>query len=255
MGKMNLGRCKGLIRGTRVDAAVILLAGLLPLFWFRGSLIAGMDLPWPLSSPSYLVRSAASTWNPALCLGTADVSFRSALYFVISLGLHKLGFSLLATEKFWFVFWFAGAGLSMYFLIRALVPGNRLAALGGALFYMFNPYVMVVRLYELNLWLFFYALAPAVLALFATSIRTGRKLHVAGFLLASLLNNFLSFIRPRPYPSFRSRLSHLEAAATKIYAILKWYWDTKKTPKVIPSEKVPLHMISLSERKQREPTQ
>jgi len=187
MGKMNLGRCKGLIRGTRVDAAVILLAGLLPLFWFRGSLIAGMDLPWPLSSPSYLVRSAASTWNPALCLGTADVSFRSALYFVISLGLHKLGFSLLATEKFWFVFWFAGAGLSMYFLIRALVPGNRLAALGGALFYMFNPYVMVVRLYELNLWLFFYALAPAVLALFATSIRTGRKLHVAGFLLASLL--------------------------------------------------------------------
>jgi len=185
--KVNFERLKGLAGSTWFDLAVVFLVGLLPIFWFRGSLIAGVDLPWPLASPQYLVKTAASGWNPSLCLGTADVSFRSAVYFLAGLSLSKLGLNGVTAEKLCFIFCFAGAGLSMYALLRVLVPGRRLAALGAALFYMLNPYTMVVRWYELNLWIFFYTLIPLLLAMFALSLRTGRKMHMAGFLLVSLL--------------------------------------------------------------------
>jgi hypothetical protein len=172
---------------TWFDLAIVFLVGLLPLTWFRGSLIAGWDLPWPICDPAYVARTATSAWNPALCLGAPDIYVRALPYFVGSMFLGKLGLSSLTVEKLWFIFWFAGGGLSMYFLIRVLVPGRRLAAVSGALFYMLNPFTMMVRWHEMNLWLFYYALVPLLLALFALSIRSGRKGYVAAFLAAAVL--------------------------------------------------------------------
>jgi|GEM_PF-2697718 len=172
---------------TWFDVALISAVGLLPLTWFRGSVIAGWDLPWPVLDPGYVTKTAVSTWNPALCLGAPDIYVRALPYFLGSAVLRKVGFSPLATEMLWFFFWFAGAGLSMYLLIRVLLPGRRLAAVTGALFYMLNPFAMMVRWHELNLWLFFYTLAPLMLALFILCIRSGRRGYFAAFLLAAFL--------------------------------------------------------------------
>ena len=177
----------GAANSTWLDVVVICLIGLLPLAWFRGSLIAGMDLPFPLAPAHQLMRESASLWDPAVNLGAASPSFRLAAYGVMNSSLCWLGFSAVAAEKVFFVLWFAGAGLSMYFLIRVLLPHRRLAALTGALFYMLNPYTMLVRWYELNLWQFFYAFIPLLLALFVLVIRTGRLRYVGFFLLASLV--------------------------------------------------------------------
>jgi hypothetical protein len=185
------GRVWPLVRkithNTWFDVAIICLVGLLPLTWFRGSLIAGMDLPFPLAPANQLMWESSSLWNPAVNLGAASPSFRLATYGMMNSTLHWFGFSAVGVEKIFFVFWFAGAGLSAYFLIRVLLPDRRLAAVMGALFYMLNPYTMFVRWYELNFWQFFYALIPLMLALFILVIRTGRLRYVAFFLLASLL--------------------------------------------------------------------
>ncbi len=172
---------------TWFDVVIICLVGLLPLTWFRGSLIAGMDLPFPLAPTHQLMWESTSAWIPAMNLGAAGPAFRIATYCMMNSTLHWFGFSAVGVEKILFVFWFAGAGLSAYFLIRILVPNRRLAAVMGALFYMLNPYAMFVRWYELNFWPFFYALIPLMLALFILVIRTGRLRYVGFFLLASLL--------------------------------------------------------------------
>lgn len=71
------------------------------------------------------------------------------------------------------------------------------------------------------------------------------------FLLASVLNNLASFIRPRPYSSFRARLSHMEAAAAKILAIPAWYRYAKNVPRVVPQE-VRMLVSSVGERASEE---
>jgi hypothetical protein len=180
-------RLKRFLNTTWSDVALIFLAGLLPLTWFRGSLISAMDLPWPMLSPQHVAKAALSTWNPGLCLGAQDISYRQSVYLLGNLSLSKLGLSGLTIEKLWFVFWFAGAGLSAYFLIRVLVPRHRIAAVVGGLFYMLNPFAMQVRWYELNLLPFYYALIPLLLAFFVLLIRTGRLRYMAGFLIAAVL--------------------------------------------------------------------
>jgi hypothetical protein len=182
-------RCslKKLTATTWFDVVFICIMGLLPLTWFRGSLIAGMDLPFPLAPAHQLMRESASAWAPAINLGATGPAFRIITYCMMDSTLRWFGFSAVGAEKVFFVFWFAGAGLSAYFLIRVILPDRRLAAVLGALFYMLDPYTMFVRWYELNLWLFFYAMIPSMLALFILVIRTGRLRYVGFFLLASLL--------------------------------------------------------------------
>ncbi|MDD5668390.1 MAG: hypothetical protein PHS26_13965, partial [Actinomycetota bacterium] len=169
------------------DVILISLAGLLPLTWFRGALIAGWDLPWPIGDPQYLMKASMSTWNPSVCLGAPDPSFRVGVYLAGNLGLDGIGLSGQGAEMLWFVLLFAGTGLSAYALIRVLYPGHRLAAVTGALFYMFNPYYMIVRWGALNLWPFFYAFLPLMLALFILLIRSGRLRYLIAFLLVGVV--------------------------------------------------------------------
>jgi hypothetical protein len=187
MGKKSWEYLKAFAKTTYFDLALIFMIGLLPLTWFRGAVIAGMDLPWPMLNAQYVAKTAFYVWNPTQCLGAQDIYSRPLTYFLGNFGLSKLGLSTLTIDKLWFVFWFAGAGLSAYFLIRVLVPRHRLAAVIGALFYMLNPFTMIVRWHELNLWLFFYAMVPLLWAFFALLIRTGKLRYLAGFLVAALL--------------------------------------------------------------------
>ncbi len=152
----------------------IIWAGLLPLTWFRGSLIAGLDLPWHLARPGYLLLTALSMWNPLGALGDPGLNFRFLPYALINWVLYVLGLSPIAIEQFFFVLWFMGAGLSAYSMVRCILPESRGAALIGGLFYMFNPYTMAVRWYELNFWNFFYAFAPLAMALWIKGLSTLR---------------------------------------------------------------------------------
>ncbi len=49
--------------------AIIFLVGLLPLTWLRGSVIAGMDYPYPLTDPGTLLAETLSTWGNGVGLG------------------------------------------------------------------------------------------------------------------------------------------------------------------------------------------
>lgn len=53
-------------------------------------------------------------------------------------------------------------------------------------------------------------------------LRKNAGLSGATFFAASLLNNVLMFLRPRPYPSWSARWSHMQAARAKCAGWLQW---------------------------------
>lgn len=171
----------------KFDVLLLLLLGLLPLTWFRGKIIAGGDFTFPIADPEVLLKESISMWNPTLALGIRSSTFRLLPYTLTNCLLRKIGFNAMHMDILLFVFWFTGAGLSTYCLIMTIFKGERIKATLGALFYMFNPYSMVVRWYELNFWQFFYAFMPLVLAFFIRIIRTKRLIDIFKFLLATLL--------------------------------------------------------------------
>lgn len=64
----------------------------------------------------------------------------------------------------------------MYFLISTLLPGRRIGAIAGGLFYMMNPYSLVYIWGQLSGFVFAYAFQPLLLALFIRGLESKRQL-------------------------------------------------------------------------------
>ena len=173
----------------RIPPAVglIILLGLLPLTWFRGqNLISGGDFGMPLDWGKYR-RVMGCTWDETISLGSPDFRQVALLipYGLLGAGLESVGFSLVAIEKIFFVVWFAGAGLSFYYLTGVLGM-RRLGRLAAALFYMFNPFSLVI-IWRVSHGLIQmpYAFAPLVLGLYLGGLK-GQK-GARYLILANLL--------------------------------------------------------------------
>lgn len=129
-----------------VGLFILGLFSLIPLFWFRGDhLIGGGDHS---SAINYvrLLKSLDSSWSNDLNTGRLENYLMTHVpYSLIYIPLDQIGVSVLLQEKVWFILSLLVPGFFMYcFLWRFL--GDKIpfpVRVVSALFYMFNPFVMI----------------------------------------------------------------------------------------------------------------
>ena len=173
-----------------IDIALILAVGLLSITWFRGDFIikAGDTFfsPRPLNDLSRSIY----IWEPNLATGfpyyTGYLAILPYKFFMAFLEL--IGISIVPSQKILTYLLFTASGLSMYLLSSSLNPlkKRRIAALASSLFYMLNPFALIV-------WgtsplpsglIFAYISFPLVLWLFIKGVNS--QLKVENVFLASV---------------------------------------------------------------------
>lgn len=182
------------------DIILILLLGLLSLTWFRGNnLISGGDMGLPLDRLKYL-RLMLSSWDETFSMGLATPrQLASLIPYALWGGITQvLGFSTIFWEKSLFYIWFAGAGLSMYYLCRVLGM-SRVGRLAASIFYMFNPFsLIIIWLVSHGLIQMPYAFAPLVLGVFIEGLKgRGGLKHIIVANLAWLFLTGSAYANPR----------------------------------------------------------
>lgn len=156
--------------------AVIMLLGMTALTWFRGdhSAVAGYDFATSLKPIDDLTRSLY-LWDERLYAGSPSVLTAGTLpYFLVQYLLEQIAGSLYRGQMIFFTLVLLLPGLGMYwFLLRAFYDSpERLAiAFFGAVFYMFNTFVVVKWNRGEILTLFSYGLIPVYLALADRGLR------------------------------------------------------------------------------------
>lgn len=165
-----------------LDIVLILLLGLLSLTWFRGDfLIAGGDFGIPFDRAKYF-QVMFSVWDETISLGNPDYRQVASLipYALSGAMTQYLGLSLVVWEKLLFYIWFAGSGLSMYYLCSVLGM-KRFGRIAATLFYMLNPFSLIIiwrvshALIQMP-----YAFAPLYLGLYINGLQKKRGLGYIG---------------------------------------------------------------------------
>ena len=127
---------------------ILILLGLIPLWWFReGYIYAGGDNTIYIN-PSATFFNFHFSWIDKIDTGAPNlikaIAFPFSFFFFY---LAKLGFSLVNAQRLWVVLHFMLPGVTMYFLIRQIYDSSfkkgAIAALFGSLLFMFNPLVMM----------------------------------------------------------------------------------------------------------------
>lgn len=170
-------------RSDIIPISIILTLGIIPLTWFRGMLISSMDFGLPPNLDQSFSRML-HVWDEVGGLGLANPRVVAE---IVPLGVAEkltslLNISPLVLEKAVFYIWFAGAGLSVYYLVSVLMRGRRervLASAVAGVFYMINPYALTFVWSSATPYAFFYAFLPLVLGLFVKGLREGRGLRFA----------------------------------------------------------------------------
>jgi len=187
---------------TVVDLLIILLLGCLSLTWFRGdNFITGGDFDFPLNLSKYL-KIILSLWEESSSFGYPAYRQLTGLFPFGILGgiFHLLGLSALSYEKFLFYLWFAGGGTSMYFLCSVLKM-SRLGKLMASLFYMLNPFSMMV-IWRISQGSFQmpYAFSPLCLGFYLKGLKEKRGLsYIVTVLIAWGLLTTTAYANPRSF--------------------------------------------------------
>jgi len=151
------------------DILIIIFLGLIPLLWLRqGYIIAkGDDFPsW--FNPSRTLSADICLWS-VHNMGNVNTMSSFFLYEVIWLSLRSLELSIGLIQILFQVFFFMGAGFSMYCLSKTVYPKLELASLISSIFYMFNFFVLRSRFNIGMAWI--YTFLPLLMALLIKIIK------------------------------------------------------------------------------------
>ncbi len=217
------------LRGRKeiiIDLIIILILGTLSISWFRGNnLIVGGDFGMPLDWVKYL-KNMFWVWVEDYSFGRTDYrNLASLVPYALTGGLlQSLGFSLVLIEKIFFYTWFAGAGLSMYFLGWTLGM-KRIGRIVSSIFYMLNPFsLVIIWLVSHGLIQMPYAFAPLILGLFIYGLTKKKGLgFILLFCLAWLLLTGSAYANPR------SAIIHWVPIIFYYFYYLVFYKDQRKT--------------------------
>lgn len=184
---------------TVIEVSFIALVGLAVLAWFRGdTLLMTSASVWPLNWPMFL-QETLSVWDDSFGLGSItvrQVAFLPLALFGAAAG--ALGMSASLFQKILVYGWFAGSGLAMWWLCTVCRFG-RLVRLVAALFYMVNPYALVVIWSQSDgLFMPFFVAAPFGLALFIYAVlgRRGWGAMILANILLLLMMGTAAFGNP-----------------------------------------------------------
>ena len=126
------------------DVILILVLGMVPLFWFREFVVLKTeDLMLPPNWHEFGIFWF--TWNDELGLGAERILDSGRFVtLVIAALLQAVGVSVVLAQAVQFVVWFTLPGLGMYWLMRAIVQGPyaRASCLTAVFFYMFNLWLL-----------------------------------------------------------------------------------------------------------------
>ncbi|MDG7036702.1 MAG: DUF3367 domain-containing protein [Nitrososphaerota archaeon] len=187
---------------------LILILGLLPLTWYKASILGGGDegLPPPINifkDLFYLwqynnpwLGAPISFYNPSSTPSSLLIPF--AIFWS---GMLRIGLSISIVQKLWLYTLFTSSGLSMYYLAKAMGMRHQIALLIPALFYMINPYFSyaVTNSGPFNTGIILtYISAPLLLALTVRGLESGNLRYSLYIGIASLVAAS-TFVTPPRY--------------------------------------------------------
>lgn len=149
---------------------IIFLVSFIIIVWLHGGTLFFWDTVIPFHPQSDLFYYSF-TWNQLIGNGIRGIPNEWGSYFIVMYLLHLIGLGINISQTILFYILFSFSGFSMYRLIKFLT-NNRytskfsIAALSGALLYMFNFYFMnnlIVDFFES--W-FIYSFLPLAIILF-----------------------------------------------------------------------------------------
>ena len=149
---------------TAIGIVILLVAGLIPLLWYRdGFFIGNGDNIPPSLNAEKTFSSSTNMWSPDyLGYASPNPAYLFVTYFAAALG--NLGLSVGAVQIIIQILLYMGAGFAMYFFSKTIYPDHKIASFFSAFFYMFNFFVLESRFNLGFAWL--YAFLPLLLALF-----------------------------------------------------------------------------------------
>lgn len=171
------------------------ISGLLVFSWFRyGFIYGGGDVGLPSYNPQRILEIARYIWWEAAAPGTTVPHGLTSvpLQFVQSF-LQSMHFPYVAIQATLFFFLLFFMGLGMYLLaVSILGYEQKIYAYLAALFYMFNPYMMIQVWHRFIHNTFFLAAAlPFFFLFFRSWIKEGKYLSLLLFLLTNFLSLYL----------------------------------------------------------------
>ena len=192
----------GLARNKTNILAIVIISflSLVPLKWFRdGYTLTGKDFAIPINPTNFLLRYGLSTWYSYVQMGfdsSYGVLNRLPLWSIFA-GLDSLGFSLFNNEitKILFIGIFLLQGFSMYYLTSTLVNDKkyRIGYIVSAIFYMFNPYIMVKWQNGNIETILTYSTIPMIFAFFIKGTENKKKSWKYAILIGLLSALFIFF--------------------------------------------------------------
>lgn len=168
-----------------IDLLFIFILSLAPLLWFEKDVImVGHDNVFPLN-PGVFFNGRLFSWidmgfgrSQALIMGTIPVHFIDTLPYL-------LGYSLQATQKLIYIFWFFMMGLSAY-VLAGVLNKDRFFKLTAVVFYTYNFFILQGWWVGERTKFSAYIALPLVLAVFLKVYKNELNV-IKGVILTSLI--------------------------------------------------------------------
>src|SRR2546427_545873 len=162
--------------------AVITLAGLAVLTWFRGFLLYHWDTIFPFN-PTIMIQAFYWPWSDLISTGTPVLGNVSLPYFALAYMLESvLGLSALGSQIsiYYLLFIIGGASMYLFFVgqsgaFSTLSRKLRFGAVASSLVYMFNPYAMVYIWMVFSQEAYLYSTLPLLLLLFQRGLEKSAR--------------------------------------------------------------------------------
>lgn len=147
----------------KIEILLLFFVGLIPFMWVKPQYFIAKGDYFPFwSNPQKTLNTDVHLW--ALDnMGHADPSSAYIIYESFWLFLRSAGLSVGLVQILLQVFFFMGAGFSMYYLSRTVYPKLDLSHIVSSIFYMFNFFVLQSRLNLGFAWT--YMFLPLLMAL------------------------------------------------------------------------------------------
>jgi hypothetical protein len=151
------------LRKLRTDWVFIALLGMLPILWLRtDSIIAKGDYFPFWFNPSRTLNNDTYLWSTHN-MGNVNAMGSFLLYEILWLSLRSIELSVGIVQILFQIFFFMGAGFSMYYLSKTAYPQLKISPLISSTFYMLNFFVLKSRLNPGMAWT--YTFLPLLMAL------------------------------------------------------------------------------------------
>lgn len=147
----------------KLNVVILFLLGLIPLLWWKsGYIIAKGDyFPFWFNSPRTFGNDI-HLWSPQN-MGNPSPTSSFMLHESLWLILASVEFSVGTIQILFQICFFAGSGLSMYYLSKTVYPKLKFSPIIAGIFYMFNFFVLQSRLNFGFAWT--YTFLPLLMAL------------------------------------------------------------------------------------------